>query len=104
MNLPASAKHSLALSTAAIGVIAAILSSLTEALYTPLTKLISADAGVMMSVAFLFLGSASGTLIILLFGRKSKAVFDPKRHLRKKMQGYSLESFCLPWRHSPPKS
>ena len=94
MNLPASAKHSLALSTAAIGVIAAILASLAEALYTPLTKLISADAGLMMSVAFIFFGSAFGMSIVLLFGRKSKAIFDPKRHLRKKkMQEYSSESF-----------
>ena len=84
MNLPASAKHSLALSTAAIGVIAAILASLAEALYAPLTKLISADAGLMMSLAFIFLGAGAGMLLVLLLGRKSIVIYDPKRRLQKK--------------------
>ncbi|HJJ60335.1 MAG TPA: EamA family transporter, partial [Methanocorpusculum sp.] len=59
-------------------------------MYTPFTKLISADAGLMMSVAFIFFGSAFGMSIVLLFGRKSKAIFDPKRHLRKKDAGILL--------------
>ncbi|HJJ33402.1 MAG TPA: DMT family transporter [Methanocorpusculum sp.] len=90
MNFPAAGKHNSILSFTAIGVIAAILASVAEALYTPLTKLISADAGLMMSVSFIFFGSAFGMLIVLLFGRKSKAVFDPKRHLRKKDAGILL--------------
>ena len=90
MNFPAAGKHNSILSFTAIGVIAAILASVAEALYTPLTKLISADAGLMMSVSFIFFGSAFGMLIVLLFGRKSKAVFDPKRHLRKKDTGILL--------------
>ena len=44
----------------------------------------------MMSVAFIFFGSAFGMSIVLLFGRKSKAIFDPKRHLRKKDAGILL--------------
>ena len=40
-----------------------------------------------MSVAFIFFGAGCGSLMILLLWRKSKAVFDPKRHLRKEDAG-----------------
>lgn len=40
-----------------------------------------------MSVAFIFFGAGCGSLLILLFGRKSKAIFDPERHLRKNDTG-----------------
>ena len=84
MNLPSSAKNNKLLSAAVIGVIAAIFASVAAALYTPLTKLVSADTGLMMSLAFIFLGSGCGLLIILLFGRKSKIIYDPGRRLQKK--------------------
>ena len=95
MTAVASAKHSMVPSLATIGIITAILASIAEALYTPLTKLISADAGLMMSVSFLFFGSAFGMLIVLLFGRKSKVIYDPNRHLRKKDTGILIGIILL---------
>ncbi|MCQ2357692.1 MAG: DMT family transporter [Methanocorpusculum sp.] len=64
-----------------------MLAAVADSLYTPLLKLISADAWVAMSVAFIFFGAGCGSLLILLFGRKSKAIFDPERHLRKNDTG-----------------
>ena len=84
MNPLPSAKHRLLFSTVTIGVIATILAAASEAVYTPTVKLVSADTGVLMSLAFVLLGAGCGSLIILGFGRKSKAVFDPERHVRKK--------------------
>ena len=87
MTCSAAAKHNPLISVTTIGVIAAFLAATAEALYAPLVKLTGADAGIMMSVAFLFFGAGCGSLIILFFGRKSKSLFDPERHLRKKDTG-----------------
>ena len=84
MNLSASAKKIPILSAAAVGVIVTLLAATGDGLEMPLTKLFAADAGVFMSLAFLFLGGMTGMLATLLFGGRSKAVFHPERHLRKK--------------------
>ena len=70
MNPSPSAKHRLLFSTVTIGVIATILAAASEAVYTPLIKLVSADTGVLMSLAFVFLGAGCESLIILAIGRK----------------------------------
>ncbi|HJJ27741.1 MAG TPA: DMT family transporter, partial [Methanocorpusculum sp.] len=49
-----------------------------------MTKLASAETGTLMSLAFICFGVGIGMLLILSFGRKSKAIFDPKRHLQRK--------------------
>ena len=79
-----SAKHPLLFSTVTLGVIASILAAVADGLEMPFFKLFSPDSGIFMSLAFLFFGGAAGMLVTLLFGRKSKAVFDPDRHLQKK--------------------
>ena len=84
MNFPSSVMNNKPVSAAGIGIIAAIIASITAALYTPLTKIVSADTELVMSFAFIFLGSGCGLLLILLFGRKSKTIYDPQRHLQKK--------------------
>ena len=84
MNSSASAKYLPFLSTAALGIIASILAAAGDALELPLAKQFSMDSGIFMSLAFLFFGGMAGMLLTLLLGRKSKAVFDPKRHLQKK--------------------
>ena len=80
-------QHHKALNITVIAVIATLLGATAEALFTPLSKIFVTDTGILMSVAFLFFGSGAGTLLVLLFGRKSKVVFDPKRHLQKKDTG-----------------
>lgn len=84
MNLSASAKKIPILSAVAIGVIVTLLAATGDGLEMPLTKLFAVDAGVFMSLAFLFLGGMTGMLATLLFGGRSKAVFHPEHHLRKK--------------------
>ncbi len=74
-------------STTTLAVIAAILGATAEALYAPLSKVVIVDTGVLMSLAFTFFGAGAGMMLVLLFGRKSKAVCDPARHLRKKDAG-----------------
>ncbi|MCQ2376730.1 MAG: DMT family transporter, partial [Methanocorpusculum sp.] len=90
MNTTPSAKHRLLFSTVTLGVIVSILAAAGDALELPLTKLFFLDSGVFMSLAFLFFGGVAGMLLTLLFGRKSKAVFDPARHLQKKDTGKLL--------------
>ena len=84
MNPLASAKHRLILSTAVLGIIATLLAAAGDGLEMPLTKLFAADAEIFMSISFLSLGGVAGMLLTLLFGRKSKVVFNPNRHLQKK--------------------
>ena len=95
MKFPATVTHSKLFSAAAIGSIAAILAAVTEALYIVLTKISSTDIGVLMSVAFIFFGAGCGSLIMLFFGRKSKAIFDPERHLQKKDTGKLIAIILL---------
>ena len=87
MKFPAAAENNKFFTVTTIAVIVALLAAIIEALYAPLTKLVSADAGILMSVSLIFFGGGCGSLLVLLFGRKSKAIFDPARHLRKKDAG-----------------
>ena len=96
MNLSASAKKIPILSAAAVGVIVTLLAATGDGLEMPLTKLFAADAGVFMSLAFLFLGGMTGMLATLLFGGRSKAVFTRNVICEKKISGNCLLQSGLP--------
>ena len=90
MNPLTSAKHSPLLSPAVLGVIVSVIAATAESLFTPLLKLTSADTGIMMSLTFVFLGSGCGLLLMRIFGRKSKSLYDPERRPQKKDTGKIL--------------
>ena len=66
-----------------IAILITIIAASARSLHAPLTKLLSAETGAIMSLSFMCLGIGVGMLVFLFFGRKSKAVFDPKRHLQR---------------------
>ena len=80
-------QHHRTINITTLSVIATLLGATSEALYAPLSKIFVSDTGVLMSLAFIFFGAGAGLLLVLLFGRKSKAIFDPARHLQKKDTG-----------------
>ena len=84
MNLLSAAKNNKLISITVFGVIAALLGATAEALYTPLGKFFVEDTEALMSLAFIFLGAGAGMLLVLLLGRKSIVIYDPKRRLQKK--------------------
>ena len=66
-----------------IAILSTIIAASARSLHAPLTKLLSAETGAIMSLSFMCFGIGVGMLVFLFFGRKSKAVFDPKRHLQR---------------------
>ena len=66
-----------------IAILITIAAASARSLHAPLTKLLSSETGAIMSLSFMCFGIGLGMLVFLFFGRKSKSVFDPKRHLQK---------------------
>ena len=69
---------------AILAVIATVIGAAAEGMYTPLSKFFLADTSPLMALSFIFFGAGTGMVFVLLFGRKSKSICDPNRHLQKK--------------------
>ena len=76
-------------------VIATFIGAIAEGVYTPLSKSFLTDTSPLMSLSFIFLGAGVGMLFVLLFGRKSKSICDPTRHLQKKDVKYIVAIILL---------